>query len=30
VTHVYINTPRGWHVISAQHTVLPPDARQPL
>src|SRR5271163_4223897 len=23
VTHVYVNTPRGWHVISAQHTALP-------
>jgi ketosteroid isomerase-like protein len=30
VTHVFINTPRGWHVISAQHTALPPDADQPL
>jgi hypothetical protein len=29
-THVYINTPRGWHVIAAQHTALPPDADQPL
>lgn len=30
ITHVYVNTPRGWHVISAQHTALPPDAHQPL
>ena len=30
VTHVYINTTRGWHVISAQHTELPPTAHQPL
>jgi ketosteroid isomerase-like protein len=30
VTHVYINTPRGWHVVSAQHTELPPDTHQPL
>jgi hypothetical protein len=30
VTHVYVNTPRGWHVISAQHTALPPTVEQPL
>jgi ketosteroid isomerase-like protein len=30
VTHVFVNTPRGWHVISAQHTELPPNAHQPL
>lgn len=30
VTHVYVNTPRGWHVISAQHTALPPNVEQPL
>jgi hypothetical protein len=30
VTHVYVNTPRGWHVISAQHTALPPSVEQPL
>ena len=30
VTHVYVNTPRGWHVISAQHTALPPNVQHPL
>jgi ketosteroid isomerase-like protein len=30
VTHVYVNTPRGWHVVSAQHTALPPNVEQPL
>jgi ketosteroid isomerase-like protein len=30
VTHVYVNTTRGWHVISAQHTALPPSVEQPL
>jgi ketosteroid isomerase-like protein len=29
-THVYINTPRGWHVISGQATNLPPDVQQPI
>lgn len=28
--HVYINTPRGWHVVSGQATNLPPDVQQPL
>ncbi len=28
--HVYINTPRGWHVVSGQSTNLPPDVQQPL
>jgi ketosteroid isomerase-like protein len=28
--HVYINTPRGWHVIAGQTTNLPPDVQQPL
>jgi hypothetical protein len=28
--HVYINTPRGWHVVSGQTTNLPPDMQQPL
>ncbi|HEY1924450.1 MAG TPA: nuclear transport factor 2 family protein [Candidatus Acidoferrum sp.] len=28
--HVYINTPRGWRVVSGQITVLPPGAQQPL
>jgi hypothetical protein len=28
--HVYINTPNGWHVVSAQTTNLPPDVQQPL
>jgi hypothetical protein len=30
VIHVYINTPRGWHVVSGQATNLPPDVQQPL
>jgi len=30
VIHVYINTPHGWHVVSAQNTHLPPDVQQPL
>jgi hypothetical protein len=28
--HVYINTPRGWHVVSGQATNLPPDVHQPI
>jgi hypothetical protein len=28
--HVYINTPRGWHVVSGQITNLPPDVHQPI
>jgi hypothetical protein len=28
--HVYLNTPRGWHVISGQATNLPPDAHLTL
>jgi hypothetical protein len=28
--HVYINSPRGWHVVSGQATNLPPDVQQPL
>lgn len=28
--HVYINTPRGWHVVSSQTTNLPPDVQLPL
>ena len=28
--HVYVNTPRGWHVVSGQATNLPPDVQQPL
>ena len=28
--HVYVNTPRGWHVVSGQATNLPPDMHQPL
>ena len=28
--HLYLNTPRGWHVISGQSTNLPPDVQQPL
>jgi len=29
-THVYVDTPRGWHVVAAQSTNLPPDVQQPL
>jgi ketosteroid isomerase-like protein len=29
-THVYINTPHGWRVVSGQITILPPGAQQPL
>jgi hypothetical protein len=28
--HVYVDTPRGWHVVLAQTTNLPPDVQQPL
>jgi ketosteroid isomerase-like protein len=28
--HVYVNTTRGWHVITGQETNLPPDVQQPL
>jgi ketosteroid isomerase-like protein len=28
--HIYLNTPRGWHVVSGQSTNLPPDVQQPL
>jgi hypothetical protein len=28
--HFYVNTPNGWHVVSAQTTNLPPDVQQPL
>jgi hypothetical protein len=28
--HFYIDTPNGWHVVSAQTTNLPPDVQQPL
>jgi hypothetical protein len=30
VIHVYINSARGWHVVSGQATNLPPDVQQPL
>jgi hypothetical protein len=30
VIHVYINGPRGWHVIAGQSTILPPGAQLPL
>ena len=30
VMHVYVNTPRGWHVIFGQTTNLPPDVQQVL
>jgi Domain of unknown function (DUF4440) len=29
-THVYINTPSGWHVVSGHTTNLPPDVQQVL
>jgi hypothetical protein len=28
--HVYVNGPRGWHVVAGQTTILPPDVQQPL
>ena len=28
--HFYVDTPRGWHVVSGQATNLPPDVQQPL
>ena len=28
--HVYINGPRGWHVVAAQITPLPPYTNHPL
>ena len=28
--HVYVDTPRGWQVVSGQATNLPPDVQQPL
>lgn len=28
--HIYLNSPRGWHVVSGQSTNLPPDVQQPL
>lgn len=30
VIHVYINGPRGWHVVAGQSTILPPGAQLPL
>jgi hypothetical protein len=30
VIHVYINGPRGWHVVAGQATLLPPGMPQPL
>jgi ketosteroid isomerase-like protein len=30
VTHVFLNTPRGWHVVAEQNTALPPDGGPPL
>ena len=30
VMHVYINGPRGWHVVAGQTTPLPPYTLQPL
>jgi Domain of unknown function (DUF4440) len=28
--HVYVDTARGWQVVSGQATILPPDVQQPL
>jgi Domain of unknown function (DUF4440) len=28
--HIYVNGPRGWHVVSGQITPLPPDMPHPL
>lgn len=28
--HVYVNGPRGWHVVAGQATILAPDVQQPL
>ena len=30
VIHVYVNGPRGWHVVSGQNTPLPPYGPHPL
>ena len=30
VMHVYINGPRGWHVVAGQNTPLPPYTANPL
>jgi Domain of unknown function (DUF4440) len=30
VIHIYINGPRGWHVVAGQATILPPGAQLPL
>lgn len=30
VMHVYVNGPRGWHVVAAQTTPLPPYTQHPL
>jgi len=30
VVHVYINGPRGWHVVASQNTPLPPYTPHPL
>ena len=30
VMHVYVNGPRGWHVVSGQNTPLPPYGPHPL
>ena len=30
VIHVYVNTPRGWHVVAGHTTNLPPDVQQVL
>ena len=28
--HIYVNSPRGWHVVAAQTTPLPPYTQHPL
>jgi ketosteroid isomerase-like protein len=30
VMHVYVNGPRGWHVVASQSTPLPPYTAHPL
>jgi ketosteroid isomerase-like protein len=30
VIHVYVNGPRGWHVVAGQATILPPGVQLPI
>jgi hypothetical protein len=30
VMHVYVNSPRGWHVVAGQNTPMPPYTAHPL